>query len=186
MRAASLVFAPDGRRIAFTARREGDSYLIDGSKMWVFVTNTPMLDADGRLLVAIPAFLLVQLPEFELRWIWYLSVIATVLQLLMNLLLLRREFRVRLRFDAMPGFKMAWMLWPDSDDGRRDGEIAVDVGLRLGVRAAAVVRERNAPLFELLEESGRLILIELGLGEEVGHRGEVEATLFLALLQQYL
>ena len=70
--------------------------------------------------------------------------------------------------------------------GRRDGEVAVDVGLRLGVRAAAVVRERNAPLFELLEESGRLILVELGLGEEVGHRGEVEATLFLALLQQYL
>jgi len=50
------------------------------------------------LLVAIPAFLLVQMPEFELRWIWYLSVMATVLQLLMNLLLLRREFRVRLSF----------------------------------------------------------------------------------------
>jgi putative MATE family efflux protein len=69
-------------------------------------TIPPLLASFVRvLLVAIPAFLLVQLPEFELRWIWYLSVMATVLQLLMNLLLLRREFRVRLRFDAMPALQ---------------------------------------------------------------------------------
>ncbi len=50
------------------------------------------------LLVAIPAFLLVRLPGFELRWIWYVSVAATAFQLTMNLLLLRREFHVRLSF----------------------------------------------------------------------------------------
>ena len=50
------------------------------------------------LLLAIPAILLARLPGFELRWIWYLSVGATIMQLCMNLLLLRREFRLRLRF----------------------------------------------------------------------------------------
>jgi putative MATE family efflux protein len=50
------------------------------------------------LLVAIPAFLLVRLPGFDLRWIWYLSVGSVMLQLCMNLLLLRREFGTRLRF----------------------------------------------------------------------------------------
>ncbi len=48
--------------------------------------------------VAIPAILLSRMPGFELRWIWYLSVGATILQLAMNLLLLRREFRLRLAF----------------------------------------------------------------------------------------
>ena len=33
---------------------------------------------------------------FQLRWVWYLSVGATILQLAMNLFLLRREFRLRL------------------------------------------------------------------------------------------
>jgi putative MATE family efflux protein len=49
------------------------------------------------LLVAIPLWLIVRLPGFNLRWIWYLSVAATILQLLMNLLL-KRELRRRLRF----------------------------------------------------------------------------------------
>jgi hypothetical protein len=48
--------------------------------------------------VAIPAILLSRVSGFELRWIWYLSVAATILQLTMNLLLLRREFRLRLAF----------------------------------------------------------------------------------------
>ncbi|MCM3878828.1 MAG: MATE family efflux transporter [Vicinamibacterales bacterium] len=50
------------------------------------------------LLVAIPAFLVVRLPGFDLRWIWYISVGSVMLQLVMNLLLLRREFRLRLQF----------------------------------------------------------------------------------------
>jgi hypothetical protein len=50
------------------------------------------------LVVAIPAVLLSRMAGFELRWIWYLSVAATILQLGMNLALLRREFRIRLAF----------------------------------------------------------------------------------------
>jgi putative MATE family efflux protein len=52
------------------------------------------------VVVAIPLLLISRLPGFELRWIWYLSVGAVVLQLALNLLLLQREFRLRLRFEA--------------------------------------------------------------------------------------
>ena len=48
------------------------------------------------LLVAIPAFILSRWPGFELRWIWYLSVASIVFQMTASLLLLRREFRLRL------------------------------------------------------------------------------------------
>jgi hypothetical protein len=33
-----------------------------------------------------------------MRWIWYLSVIAVTLQMSLNLLVLQREFRLRLAF----------------------------------------------------------------------------------------
>ncbi len=42
------------------------------------------------------SLLLSRLPGFELRWIWYLSVVAILMQLAIILLLLRREFRLRL------------------------------------------------------------------------------------------
>jgi putative MATE family efflux protein len=45
------------------------------------------------LVVAIPVVLLSQRPGFELRWIWLLSVLSVTLQLVVSLLLLRREFR---------------------------------------------------------------------------------------------
>jgi hypothetical protein len=33
-----------------------------------------------------------------MRWIWYLSVLSVTLQMCMNLLVLQREFRVRMAF----------------------------------------------------------------------------------------
>ncbi len=53
------------------------------------------------LVVAVPAFLLSRVPGFELRWIWYLSVGAVTLQMVMALLLLRREFQLRLGLDPV-------------------------------------------------------------------------------------
>jgi putative MATE family efflux protein len=50
------------------------------------------------VLVALPAFVLSRNPGFELRWIWYLSVVAVTIQMLTSLLLLRREFHRRLQF----------------------------------------------------------------------------------------
>jgi putative MATE family efflux protein len=71
------------------------------SSMFQALGNTiPSLVASiSRLVVvAVPALWLARLPNFELRWIWYLSVLAIVLQLGIVILLLRREFR--LKFDV--------------------------------------------------------------------------------------
>jgi Na+-driven multidrug efflux pump len=92
----------------------GDEYLRISS--WNFVASglifvtASMFQAMGNTLpsmitsftriivVAIPAFLLSRQPGFEMRWIWYLSVLSVTVQLCLNLLLLQREFRARLSF----------------------------------------------------------------------------------------
>jgi MATE family, multidrug efflux pump len=69
------------------------------SSMFQAMGNTlpPLAASFARILVvAIPGFLLARLPGFELRWIWYLSVLAVAVQLVLNLWLLRREFGIRL------------------------------------------------------------------------------------------
>lgn len=69
------------------------------SSMFQSLGNTvpPLLTSLVRIVVvAIPALLLSHVAGFELRWIWYLSVASITAQMLMNLLLLEREFRVRL------------------------------------------------------------------------------------------
>src|SRR6185369_2335919 len=48
------------------------------------------------LVVAVPAFLLARVPGFALNWIWYLSIAAVALQMLLSLWLLRRELRLKL------------------------------------------------------------------------------------------
>ncbi len=53
-------------------------------------------------VVVIPAVFLSRLPGFELHWIWYLSVFSVLLQVTLQLLLLRREFRVRLGMLTAP------------------------------------------------------------------------------------
>ena len=50
------------------------------------------------ILVAVPAILLSRRPDFQLVWIWYLSVGAVFAQLALALFLLRREFSRRLVF----------------------------------------------------------------------------------------
>jgi Na+-driven multidrug efflux pump len=73
---------------------------VNGS-MFQAMGNTipPLIASLTRILVvAIPAIVLSRMAGFELRWVWYLSVGATLMQLGMNLLLLRREFRIRLVF----------------------------------------------------------------------------------------
>ncbi|MCA1585460.1 MAG: MATE family efflux transporter [Acidobacteria bacterium] len=74
-----------------------------GSSMFQAMGNTmpALITSLVRIVVVtIPAFVLARVPGFELRWIWYLAVVSILLQLATNLLLLRREFRLRL--DAVP------------------------------------------------------------------------------------
>ena len=71
------------------------------SSMFQALGNTiPSLITSGAriVIVAVPVLLLAQSPGFTLRWIWYISAGAVVVQLAMNLWLLRREFRLRLNF----------------------------------------------------------------------------------------
>ncbi len=55
------------------------------------------------VVVAIPAFLLSRRADFQLSWVWYLTVLSVTLQMAVSLWLLRREFRRRLVFEALPG-----------------------------------------------------------------------------------
>jgi Na+-driven multidrug efflux pump len=48
------------------------------------------------LLVVAPAVVMSHLPGFELRWLWYLTVGATIVHMLLSLGLLRREFVLRM------------------------------------------------------------------------------------------
>ena len=50
-----------------------------------------------RMVVSIvPAVVLSYRPEFALTWIWWLTVVSTTLQMALNLVLLQREFRLKL------------------------------------------------------------------------------------------
>jgi putative MATE family efflux protein len=50
------------------------------------------------LLIAFPLLFLARQPGFALRWIWYLAAATVAVQMVLNLILLRREFRRRLVF----------------------------------------------------------------------------------------
>jgi Na+-driven multidrug efflux pump len=52
------------------------------------------------VVVAIPALILSRLANFDLTWVWWLSVASVFVQLGLSSYLLRREFRKRLTFPA--------------------------------------------------------------------------------------
>ena len=64
--------------------------------------------------------------------------------------------------------------------GRRRREVAVDVGRVDGGRAAAVVREADPALLELLIERLELLVLELQILDRGAELGEVEAACLLA------
>jgi len=69
------------------------------SSMFQALGNTiPSLATSGlRLLVSvIPAILMSRMAGFHLDWIWYVGLVSVVLQTTVNLLLLQREFRLKL------------------------------------------------------------------------------------------
>jgi Na+-driven multidrug efflux pump len=76
-----------------------------GSSMFQAMGNTiPSLATSALrvVIVAVPAFLLSRRPDFQLVWIWYLTVVSVTLQMVLSLWLLNREFSRRLRFDTRP------------------------------------------------------------------------------------
>ena len=72
------------------------------SSMFQAMGNTipSLITSSARIvIIAVPVLLLSRVSGFTLLWVWYISAAAVVVQLTMNLLLLRREYRVRLAFD---------------------------------------------------------------------------------------
>ncbi|HVF40797.1 MAG TPA: MATE family efflux transporter [Gemmatimonadaceae bacterium] len=89
--------------VAFTFVPSGIIFV--SSSMFQAMGNTiPSLvtSAVRVLLVAIPAVFLARMPNFQLIWIWYLSLGSVLVQLAISLLLLRREYRRRLNFEEPP------------------------------------------------------------------------------------
>ena len=54
------------------------------------------------VLISVPVLWLSTQPGFAMKWVWYISVAGVFAQLGLNLWLLQREFRIRLRFDDAP------------------------------------------------------------------------------------
>ena len=80
------------------------------SSIFQGIGNTwpPLLSSATRLfLFVLPALLVARTPGFEIRHVWYLSVMSQLIQACFNLLLLRRELRRKLNFeelgDLVPG-----------------------------------------------------------------------------------
>src|SRR6266568_4679731 len=109
------VFSHDPRVIAF-----GSGYLrivslnfvsagivFTSSSVFQGIGNTlpPLFSSMTRLILfALPAVLISRTPGFEIRHVWYLSVGSIILQMCVNLLLLRHELRKRLRFEEPETF----------------------------------------------------------------------------------
>ena len=103
------IFSPDPQVIA-----TGEEYLrivswnfvasgivFVASSMFQAMGNTmpALLSSLSRIgLIAIPTLILARLPQFHLTWVWYLSVASVTFQMVLSLLLLRREFGRRLNF----------------------------------------------------------------------------------------
>ena len=109
------IFSSDPRVIAF-----GSDYLrivslnfvsagivFTTSSVFQGIGNTlpPLFSSMTRLILfALPAVLISRTPGFEIRHVWYLSVGSIILQMCVNLLLLRHELRERLRFEEPETF----------------------------------------------------------------------------------
>jgi putative MATE family efflux protein len=75
------------------------------SSMFQALGNTmPSLATSGlRMVISIiPAIFLARVTGFHLTWIWYLSAVSVFLQMVANLLLLQREFRLKLDEPSAP------------------------------------------------------------------------------------
>jgi Na+-driven multidrug efflux pump len=62
-------------------------------------TLPPLISSATRLaLFVLPAIILASRPNFHIKQVWYLSVVSVLVQAVVNVLLLRREFKRKLTF----------------------------------------------------------------------------------------
>lgn len=85
------------RIVALSFIGSGLTFVISSTFQALGNSVPPLLTSVGRiLLVTLPAFALAGMPGFSLRWLWYLSAGAIVLQAAVNWWLLKREFGTKL------------------------------------------------------------------------------------------
>jgi putative MATE family efflux protein len=85
------------RIVAITFVGSGITFV--SSSMFQAMGNTipSLVTSAVRLLVSVvPAILLSRVAGFHLAWIWYVGVVAVFLQMTINLILLQREFKLKL------------------------------------------------------------------------------------------
>src|SRR5213593_932538 len=75
---------------------------VAGSTFQAMGNTVPSLIASAAriALVAIPGVIVSRLPGFELHWLWWLSVASVFVQLVLAMVLLRREFGLRLAWSS--------------------------------------------------------------------------------------
>jgi Na+-driven multidrug efflux pump len=109
------IFSRDPRVIAFGSeylRIVSFNFLSTGiifttSSVFQGIGNTlpPLFSSLTRLMLfAVPALLISRIPDFEIREVWHLSVGTVIIQMCINVFLLRHELRKRLRFDEPENF----------------------------------------------------------------------------------
>jgi Na+-driven multidrug efflux pump len=65
-------------------------------------TLPPLASSATRLLLfAVPSYILATQPGFQVRYVWYVSVLSVAIQATINVALLFREFRRKLNFADM-------------------------------------------------------------------------------------
>ncbi len=85
------------RILAWSFIGSGVTFVVSSTFQAIGNSVPPLLTSFARLaLFAIPAFFVAGLAGFELRWIWYLSTASILVQVVLNLVLLAREFRRKL------------------------------------------------------------------------------------------
>ncbi|HEX6322905.1 MAG TPA: MATE family efflux transporter [Vicinamibacterales bacterium] len=90
------------RILAWSFVGSGVTFVVSSTFQALGNSVPPLLTSVARVvMVAVPAFILAGMAGFELRWIWYLSASAVLLQMALNLALLRREFARKLNFEPV-------------------------------------------------------------------------------------
>ena len=85
------------RILAWSFIGSGVTFVVSSTFQAMGNSIPPLLTSFARIFAfAIPAFVMAGMAGFDLRWLWYLSTATILLQVALNLALLRREFARKL------------------------------------------------------------------------------------------
>ncbi len=92
------------RIISFNFLAAGAVFVSSSVFQGIGNTFPPLISSATRLILfALPAIIVSRTEGFQIRYIWYLSVVSIFVQACVNLLLVRREFQRKLNFEGTSG-----------------------------------------------------------------------------------